>query len=194
MGTFQDPTHPTGVSVTEGAHEAEAQTARERKEDAVLALRMDTKEDTMAALRLGGYDWDEIARILGYPSPRHAVVAYEKALQRNLSADEASTAKMRDLAGRRLERLMRAVWTKAIDPTHPEQLQANDRAAARIAEYARLYGLNAPTEMVVHSPSQEELHSFVAKVVAGANAGLDEDNIFDGEFEEVEDEPKEIGA
>lgn len=88
---------------------------------------------------------------------------------------------MRDLAGRRLERLMRAVWAKAIDPKSPEQMAAQDRAAARIMEYAKLYGLLAPSEMVVHSPSKDELHSFVSKVVAGQNAALDEDDIFDAE-------------
>lgn len=192
MATVQDPTHPTGVATTGDAHEAEAKTARQRKEDAALALRMGDKEATTTELRLGAYEWDDIARILGYPSPRAAQVAYEKALQRNLHDDDRSTAKMRDLAGRRFERLMRAVWSKALDPDHPEQMAAQDRARAAIIEHARLYGLHAPTEMVVSTPTDNELQNYVSRVVSVANAQLEEDDILDADV--VEDETREIGA
>jgi hypothetical protein len=178
MSTVQDPTHPTGVAVTGDGHEAEAKTARERKQDDTIAMR------------LMGYGWDEIARVLGYPSPRHALTAFELALQRNLSEDDASTAKMRDLAGRRLERLLRAVWTTALNPNHPNQMAAQDRARSVIADQAKLFGLNAPQEMVVSTPSATELQNFVSRAVAAANSGLEEDDIFDADVVEQ----GEIGA
>jgi hypothetical protein len=182
MGTVQDATHPTGVSVTEGSQESDATKARQRKEDAALAMKsgleMDEKESLTTSMKLSGYEWEEIAKVLGYPSPRHAKVAYETALQRNLLNDDSSVSKMRDLAGRRLERLLRAVWSKAIDPDHPDQFAAHDRARAVIADHARLFGLNAPTEMIHSTPSGTELANFVSQVVSNANAGLEEDDIF----------------
>lgn len=193
MGTVQDATHPTGVRVTEGGSESEAKKMRERKEDAALALKtglgMDEKESLTTSMKLSGYEWDEIAKVLGFPSPRHAKIAYEKALQRNLANDDTSVSKMRDLTGRRLERLLRAVWNKAIDPDHPDQFAAHDRARAVIADHARLFGLNAPTEMIHSTPSGTELANFVSQVVSNAN-GLEEDDIFDAEVVE----PGEIGA
>lgn len=193
MGTVQDATHPTGVRVSEGGHEGEAKTARQRKEDAALALRVGVEgddESMVSALKLAAYEWDEIARILGFPSPRHAQLAYEKALQRNLANDEQSVSKMRDLTGRRLERLLRAVWSKALDPDHPEQMAAHDRARATIGDHARLFGLNAPTELIHSNPTGTELANFVSAAVAATNAGLEEDDIFDAEVVEQD----EIGA
>jgi hypothetical protein len=191
MATEQDPTHPTGVRVTSGG-EGQATKARQRKEDAALALKLNEEDDLVSGLKLSGYDWGEIARILGFPSPKHALTAYEKALQRNLHESDTSVAKMRDLTGRRMERLLRAVWAKAIDPDHPDQMAAHDRARAVLIDHARLFGLNAPTEMVVSTPSASELHNFVSRVVSAENAGLEEDDILDADV--IEDEQREIGA
>lgn len=193
MATVQDPSHPTGVSVDGKTAEKHATTARQRKGDAALALRIGVDEDKPTALQEAGYHWDEIARILGFPSPRAAQVAAEKTLQRRLSDDEGSVAKMRDLVGRRYERLLRAVWAKSIDPTNEDQMAAQDRARAVLNDYVRLYGLAAPQEMVVHTPSASELQAFVSKVVTGAAAGLEEDDILDADIVD-EDEPREIGA
>jgi hypothetical protein len=180
MGHAQDPSHPTGIRVTGESGKA-ATRPRERKSNAALELR------------LMGYGWDDIATIVGYPTPRDALVAFENAMERQFKDDPTSTAKMRDLAGRRLERLLRAAWGKANDPDHPEQMSAIERCRGILNDHARLFGLHAPTEMVVHSPTQAEIHSFVAKVVNAANAELEEDDIFDASIVE-DDEPKQIGA
>jgi hypothetical protein len=53
-----------------------------------------------------------------------------------------------------------------------------------------LFGLNAPQEMVVSTPSATELQNFVSRAVAAANSGLEEDDIFDADVVEQ----GEIGA
>lgn len=178
MTVVQDPNHETGVALTEGSPEKDAVRPRERKSNDVIEMR------------LMGYGWDDIATVLGYPTPRSALVAFEGALERQLQDDHTSAAKMRDLAGRRLERLLRSCWKQAIDENHPAQMAAIDRALKILENHARLFGLNAPTEMVVHSPTASEIHGFVAKVVSAANSGLEEDDIFDADVVE----PREIGA
>lgn len=185
MAHVQDPAHETGVSVVEGTRDKDSATRpRERKANDALEMR------------LMGYGWDDIARVLGYPTPRAALVAFETALEKQLLDDHDSTAKMRDLAGRRLERLLRAVWGKAIDPDDPEQLPAVDRAVKVLAEHSRLFGLNAPSEMVVHSPTATEIQGFVAKVVSAANSQIEEGSIFDDDIEDAEvvGEPLELGV
>lgn len=181
MAHSQDPTDPTGISVPEGDSEQAAVRPRERKANAALELR------------LAGYQWDEVANIVGYPDAQRAQVAFETALEKQLNNDPQMRSRLREYTGRRLERLLRAVWSKAIDPDSAEQMVAHQRALAVIDRHARLFGLDAPSEVVVHTPSNDALQNWAAKVHAATQQYADEADIFDVEV--VEDsEQREIGA
>lgn len=178
----QDPTHPTGVSSDEKeGTSGEVVRARDRKANAAIQLR------------IAGATWDEIAQSLGFPTARSALVATERALEKELKAEENQTA-MRSLAGKRLERLLRGVWTKAIDPAHPEHLVAVDKARQIIDRHAKLYGLDAPTEVVVSNPAQQELEKWVATVIQEKQPALEEANIFDIEVMEDEEGPDAVSS
>jgi hypothetical protein len=152
----QDSTDPTGVSApTKQWHDGGNNAGRARNRKANAALQM----------RYAGATWNEIASALGYPTPRTAMVATEKALEREL-ANADDREKLRKLAAARLDRLIRAVWPKAIDPDNPDQMIAVSKAREVIADHRKLFGLDAPTEVVVHNPSQTELEAWVARVVA----------------------------
>jgi hypothetical protein len=169
MVTRQDSTHPTGVSEVNPNHpgaSVEASAQRARKADAALSLR------------LSGAAWGDIAQAVGYPTPRQAMLAVEKALVRQLNTDD-DRDKMRVVAGARLERLLRAIWGKALNPSDPEQLAAVTKSRELIADYAKLYGLNAPAEVVVHSPSQSDLEDWVLRMTATLVPDVDEPDIFD---------------
>lgn len=168
MTVSQDSTHPTGVSDTSPRGGSEVARARDRKANAAIQLR------------IAGASWDEIAQSLGFPTPRAALVATERALEKELKSEESQTA-MRSMAGKRLERLLRGVWTKAIDPQHPEHLVAVDKARQLIDRHAKLYGLDAPTEFVVNNPAQAELEKWVATVISESRPALEEADIFDAE-------------
>lgn len=185
----QDSTDPTGVSVTrkgQGGPPATAIRARERKANAALQMKM------------AGADWSDIAEVLGFPTARQAMVAVERSLEKGLKT-ESSQAMMRAMAGKRLERLLRSCWPKAIDPENPEHLIALTKAREIIDRHAKLYGLDAPTEVVVHSPSVRELEQWVAKVTASQLPQVEEYDIFEGEIVEDGDEgeggvPALVGA
>lgn len=152
----QDSSHETGVSATRnGANNAIR--ARQRKAAAALDLA------------LSGQSWDNIAMVLGYPTARAARVAMENALERELRADPDSIERMRRLEASRYERLLRAVWPRAIDPSEPDQLAAVDKARAIIGDHARLMGLNKPTEVIVHNPTMQEIEQWVAAAIATKN-------------------------
>src|SRR5690349_11612351 len=106
MSIQQDSSHPSGVSggPRDGVQLA---VARDRKADAALSLRRD---------HVG---WEEIAETLGYPTPRHALLAVEQALQRNLATDESKEF-MRHLAGRWLQDLLYPMMVTARDDESPE--------------------------------------------------------------------------
>jgi len=173
----QDPTDPTGVTNDYVNHRGHtnpqnATRARVRKSHAAIALR------------IAGATWAEIALSLGYPTPRQALVATEKALEKEL--DDTDRAHLRKLAGVRLDRLLRSVWAKALDDNCPEQMTAIARARDLIGDQRRLFGLDAPTEVVVHNPTQHEIERWVAQVVS-VQSTVDEADIF-------EEEPRALPA
>lgn len=168
----QDSTDPTGVAAHKRMNDPGNYAGRARQRKANAALQM----------RLAGATWHEIASGLGYPTPRTAMVATEKALERELATTE-DREKMRKLAGARLERLIRAVWGKAIDPDNPDQMIAVSKAREVVADHRKLFGLDAPTEVVVHNPSEAELEAWVARVVATQIPVVEEFDIIAGEIE-----------
>lgn len=150
----QDSGDPSGVH-HEGAGRGEATRARHRKADAAVALR------------IAGASWGEIATTLGYPTARLALVATERALTRQL-AEPDTREQMRRMAGARLDRLLRAVWAKAINPADPEHLLAVTKAREIVDRQAKLYGLDAPTEVIVHSPTASEIEAWVSTVLSAS--------------------------
>jgi hypothetical protein len=147
-------------------------------------LPRNRKADAALSLRLSGATWTEIALALGFPTPRAAMLAVERALIKQLDATE-DRDKMRTIAGARLERLLRSVWGRALDPNDPEQLSAVSRARELIDRHAKLYGLDAPTELVVHSPTQSELEDWVLRMTATMIPHIDEPSIFELEEDDV---------
>lgn len=172
MTMQQDSTDPTGVAATKD-NTPEVVRARDRKANAAIQLR------------IAGASWDEVAQVIGYPTARAALVATERALEKELR-DESKDA-VRQLTAKRLDRLLRAVWPKAIDGENPEQLPAVGKAREIIADFRKLHGLDAPTEISVHNPTAQEIESWVATVVSHGAPQLEEADIFDVEFEEHEE-------
>lgn len=167
----QDSSDPTGVRHVGALNPGAPARARNRKANAAVSMR------------LAGATWNEIASALGYPTPRQALVATEKALERNLLEEDRNS--LRRLAGARLDRLLMSVWPKAINGDHPEHLYAVTKARELIDRHAKLFGLDAPTEIVVHNPTQTELESWVASVVSLGVPPVQEFDILEGEIVEA---------
>jgi hypothetical protein len=166
----QDANDPTGIAQTGiGAHSTRA---RERKQNAALQMK------------LAGATWQEVAEVIGYPTARQAIVAVEQSLERELAHPD-SQAQLRAMAGKRLERLLRSTWPKALNDENPEHLQAVGKAREILGDYAKLFGLNAPTEVTVHNPTTAELDKWVASVTAANAPPVTEYDIIAGEIEEA---------
>lgn len=169
--TAQNSADPSGVSGTGN----KTTIARARKADAAVQLR------------IAGASWSEIATTLGYPTPRQALVSTERALQRQLQEGD-SREQMRRMAGARLDRLLRSVWAKAVNPADPEHLLAVTKAREIVDRQAKLYGLDAPTEVIVHNPTATEIEAWVAKVVSVGAPPVPEYDIITGQVLSVTDE------
>ena len=171
----QDSEDPTGINGPSGHHTGNsAPRARQRKANAAIGMA------------LAGATWNDIALVLGYPTARTARVAVERALERELKTDD-DRDKMRRLAGARLDRLLRSVWSEAINPDSPDRFIAVSKAREIIGDHRKLFGLDAPTEVVVHNPTREAIEAWVAQVTATTLPAVVEYDIIEGEIEGGDD-------
>jgi hypothetical protein len=177
----QDPTDPTGIRDESPRGDSTVARARERKANAAIQMK------------IAGASWDEIATVIGFPNGQAAIVAVERALEKELKSEE-NKKHMRQMAGMRLERMLRGVWAKAIDPANPEHLNAVTKARELIDRHAKLYGLDAPTEFTVSTPTAAELEKWVATVITTSRPALEEGDIFDVEVIEDEGGPDAVSA
>lgn len=187
----QDSSDPTGVrQVSQQKNGA----GNPGIPNATISARQ-RKADAAVEMRLGGATWSQIAEALGFPTPRAALVATERALQRRLDNPEDREA-MRNLTGQRLQRLLRSTWSKAINPDNPDHLVAVSKALAVIDRHARLYGLDAPQEFVVNSPTTQQIEEWVAKVMqAQGVTAMENFSIIDAEeVDEDEEGPRAVSA
>lgn len=139
--------------------------------------RATRRAEAAVALRVAGASYEDIAQTLGYRSAATVAVQVEKALARTINP--INRDQQRDLAGRRLERLIRSAWPKAINPESPEHLPAVRTVKDLIDRHSRLYGLDAPAEIVVHTPTTAEIEQWVASVLTTAVADVVEADVVD---------------
>jgi hypothetical protein len=144
-----------------------------------------TRQEAAVTLRIYGANYSEIARTLGYASPTHARQAVERSLAS--AAGQDSREQLRFIEARRLERLLRSVMSKATDEKNEEHLAAVRTAVAIIDRHARLYGLDAPQEMVVYTPAASEIEQWVATMSRQVRAELPQEADIIGEVVTVED-------
>lgn len=124
------------------------------------------------ALRLAGAGYDEIADALGLSSPAVAREHAERALEARAWDDVVGRDKLRAEAGARLDRLMRSVWAKATNPDDPEHLAAVKVARELVDRQCRLYGLDAPAEVIIHTPTANEIDAWVSSMISAGSADL----------------------
>ncbi|HEU4913074.1 MAG TPA: hypothetical protein VFV76_14385 [Actinomycetes bacterium] len=145
-----------------------------------------SRQEAAVALRIAGATYSDIARMLEYASPSLARQAVERSLAS--TAGPESRDQLRFIEARRLERLLRGLWHKATDEKNDEHLAAVRTAIAVIDRHARLYGLDAPQEMVLYTPAANELDAWVAKMAKQVRGELpQETDIVSAEYQIVDE-------
>lgn len=138
------------------------------------------RQKAAVAMKISGANYSDIAQVLSYGSATDARNAVESSLAEAAGPEEKD--KQRHLAARRLERLLQAVWRKATDPKDPEQLAAVRTGVAIIDRHTRLFGIDAPQEMVVYSPSGAQIDEWLALARKQLTGELPEEgDIIEGE-------------
>lgn len=121
------------------------------------ALAVHRREANALALRAEGWNYEAIARTLGYAGRSGAYKAVSRALRR-LGAEDA--AALRQLEGMRLDALQAALWERAL----AGDLDAVDRVLRIIHRRITLFGLEvtpgaspaAPVHLAIRFTGDEE--------------------------------------
>jgi hypothetical protein len=143
------------------------------------------KGEAALSLKLAGATFEEICDTLGYRTTAACRRDIAIALAENVADVDRETH--RHLATMRLERLLRAIYPKAIDPKSPEQLPAGRLAKEYVHEIALLNGAQMPQEIVLHNPSNPELMAWIARMTVDQMPKVTEHNPFIIEGEIVEE-------
>lgn len=118
------------------------------------------------ALKLGGASFAEIAEALGLADSKVARTMVESELAAR-SFDPKARELLRAEAASRIERLLKSVWPKAMDSGNVEHLAAVKVARELVDRHVRLFGLDAPAEVVVHAPTASEIDQWVSRMLGG---------------------------
>jgi hypothetical protein len=145
------------------------------------------------ALWTAGATYADIAAQFRLRSPAVAGMAIERALSESVD-DTQDRTKLRRRMSLTLDRLLRAVMPKAIDTTNPEQLPAVRTALTVVERYARLNGLDAPTQVDINVVEDDKFNRLVELAARGMGMPIPvEADVFSEEYvaEVVEDEDDE---
>lgn len=119
------------------------------------------------ALWTAGANYADIAKQMHLRSPKVAQLAVERALSEMVD-DHGDKSKLRRRMSLTLDRFLKAITPKAVDPENPEQLAAVRTGLSIVDRFAKLNGLDAPTEVNIHMPNAEQFETFIALAARGA--------------------------
>lgn len=148
----------------------------------VAAMDAPTRAAAAVKMAVEGVSYTDIARTLDYESPAAAKKAVWGSIG-DIEIDADEVKRKRDLMGKGLGRLLQSVMRRATNPHDPDHLAYARVTLAIFDRQARLYGLDAPTNLVVHTPTQREIDEYVATVrrLHLVAAGDEEADIIEGE-------------
>jgi len=126
---------------------------------------MDAPSRASAAVNLliSGANYTDIAKVLAYKNVDDAKRAVWHAIG-SIEMDETRRGRERELMARRLTAMISSGWKRANNPNDPDHLAYQRLMLAIMDRQAKLYGLDAPSESIVYTPSQAEINEHVARV------------------------------
>jgi hypothetical protein len=138
------------------------------------------KGKAAAVMAVSGADFEEIAQVLGFSTPRHAELAVQRALADSL--DSWDRADLKRLFMGRYETLFRGALRRSQTKGYYAREAAAATALKTLVEQIKFAGLATPSEHIVHSPAESEIRLFVHHLVSRQTALLPEEvDVLDAE-------------
>lgn len=130
-------------------------------------VQIATRRTQAVQLRLAGTDWETIATKLGYADRGSACKDVSRALDAHVAELRGATEELRALQVARVDRLLAAIWPKALkgDP-------ASITTALRLLDrHAKLMGLDEPSRVSVDA---QQLGAEIGDLLNALNQGAAE--------------------
>lgn len=133
-----------------------------------------------------GASYAEIADLFHLPSPAAARQAIERALVEAAPDSVGDRSMLIQKQSMTLDMLQRSIMAKALDAKNPDQLgyingilRIHDRKAA-------LFGLNAPSTMLLAAPGDDELQAYIKQlaIASGGDVPVEGDPFMEMEQDE----------
>lgn len=136
-----------------------------RAEMVKRVTEMDPPSRASAAVNLliSGASYNDVAKVMLYKSTDEAKRAIWGAIGA-IEMDENRRGRERELMARRLNAMISSGWKRANNPSDADHLAYQRLMLAIMDRQAKLYGLDAPSESIVYTPSQAEINEHVARV------------------------------
>lgn len=136
------------------------------------------RADVAWRARIAGATWQTAAEVAGYANGENAARGVRQTYG---TLPEVDRVDLRRLWRERLEALWQQVYRDALD-----RQPGSVTAAVRVAQAAaKLDGLDAPAEIVVHDPTRRELEDWVARVLRGTTPEFEEGDIIGGDLDQT---------
>lgn len=124
--------------------------------------RATTKARAAGVMLVSGSSPDYIAEVVGFSTGAVAKQSALKALAESL--DRSDKDAIKDVLGARLEALFRSTFKRSQDPRYPAREVATGQALKIIEAQMKLFGVAAPTTVMVGSATDAQINDFVARV------------------------------
>jgi len=134
-----------------------------------------TRAQAAAVMLVSGADFTTIKDILSFDDEEQARAAAEYALA-DVHLDSWDKEHLRRVLGSRLENLFRLAYQRASDPRNPSRESATKNALNVIDRMAKLYGLDEPAQVVVHSATTEQIADWVRRMTQSHAMALPEES------------------
>lgn len=125
---------------------------------------------------MAGASYAELADLFDLPSPAAARQAIEKALVESAPDTINDRPMLVKKVSMTLDMLQRSIMMKALDGNNPDQRGYLDTVLKIVDRKAALFGLNAPSTMLIAAPGDDELRSFVEQLAVASGAELPEES------------------
>lgn len=158
--------------------DAQAKKALKKAESEAIPDSTAVRLAQIVNLHIAGFSLAEIGESIGASADEVDRLLAADA-QRYVRSQPALRVYVRNWISERYTGLLEAVWDEAVDKTHREKLENQDRALRILKEMSRLHGAEAPvqTEVKVEA-APEAVEKLVAALAASQGLGYDA-SIFD---------------
>jgi hypothetical protein len=132
-----------------------------------------TRAQAASVMVVSGMDYGTVAQVMGFSSTDEVRSVVEAELAAQYS--EVDRQKLRLLLSSRLEKLWSISYSRAQNDRNPTRETATQNALKVADRLAKLWGVDEPTQVVLHSATTEQIQAWVADVMAEKMKGLPEE-------------------